>query len=666
MISRWRQRKPSSPPPNGHGAAGGVFNGPSAPAYSPNIQPRKSYGGGPAGQSPCNSFLLGGNFFEGKDKRRRRAFHPRQKSIWYRVLCSTPGRAGATALVVTYLSWRYAIMPISISLLEWMSHYFNRSGGNLPSLSAADDSKVIADLLKPIKTLRENAKLLNNRLEALRRVDTSAKTGAKRQEAIKNIAPKWFDRNSVVRVQETKSQPRPKADKVATKQGKSRKIIRKTENKSLATDNDNGQLNAKERTHSRKALTDFGGASTAKDEQQPYRDALLLNIQKQLDNTSESSLRTLQTLENDLLHSPNSCPKEGFSIPLEISVSLVIQCSLDRLWLLSETCARWPGPIVLVVYLPSEMVLDPSVRSHTIDSIVTIMRECPQLTVVPYVHTSVKKDSGPSEYPVNVMRNRGLDAVNTSHVLIMDVDLIPSADLSHVARDNVMDQITMAEQSDGAASIPVNAIVVPAFERKVNPPCIEIESCRSYLQKDSAFLPILFNDLNECILQKDCIVFQEDMNWEGHHTTQSQKWLEKRWYESSSDESVGRNRRSIRHISCFDSLRYEPYIVIPWCPATKSVHPRPLTPYYDERFYGYGKNKIQHISHLRYRGLPFFVLPQSFVVHHPHPESSVKQVWNDQKKNLLHHEMDQLYRNYIKELTQEYSDVENVVPQCIN
>lgn len=227
----------------------------------------------------------------------------------------------------------------------------------------------------------------------------------------------------------------------------------------------------------------------------------------------------------------------------------------------------------------------------------------------------------------------------------------------------------MTGQSRSEIEIPVNAIVVPAFERKVHPPCTDIESCRTYLQKDSKFLPILFNDLEECIDDEDCIVFQEDMNWEGHHTTQSKKWLKKQWYEKQAGKNEGEKTRTIRQIKCFDSLRYEPYVVVPWCPSSKSSNPRPLTPYYDERFYGYGKNKIQHISHLRFQGVPFFVLPQSFVIHHPHPESSVKQVWNNKKKNSLHRNMDELYQAYInEELTDEYSQTKarenNVVPQC--
>ena len=51
-------------------------------------------------------------------------------------------------------------------------------------------------------------------------------------------------------------------------------------------------------------------------------------------------------------------------------------------------------------------------------------------------------------------------------------------------------------------------------------------------------------------------------------------------------------------------------------------------------------------------------------MHHPHPESNVKQVWNDRKKNKLHGEMDRLYGKYINELEEEYEDVKGVVPEC--
>ena len=109
---------------------------------------------------------------------------------------------------------------------------------------------------------------------------------------------------------------------------------------------------------------------------------------------------------------------------------------------------------------------------------------------------------------------------------------------------------------------------------------------------------------------------------------------------------------------------YEPYLVLPWCPPGASSRPRPLTPYYDERFHGYGKNKIQHVAHLRFRGMPFSVLPRAFLVHHPHPDSGAKGAWTDQGKHALHRDMDRLYRDYLQELTEAYPDRDQMVPQC--
>lgn len=128
----------------------------------------------------------------------------------------------------------------------------------------------------------------------------------------------------------------------------------------------------------------------------------------------------------------------------------------------------------------------------------------------------------------------------------------------------------------------------------------------------------------------------------------------------------------MRQIPCFDSNRYEPYVVTPWCPLQDTTHEitnrppsqrssiaTPLSPYYDERFHGYGKNKIQHIAHLRAMGYRFSILPPTgFITHHPHAVSSTKLVWNDRShgEHDLHGDMDALYRSYLQELRERYGD----------
>ena len=43
-------------------------------------------------------------------------------------------------------------------------------------------------------------------------------------------------------------------------------------------------------------------------------------------------------------------------------------------------------------------------------------------------------------------------------------------------------------------------------------------------------------------------------------------------------------------------------------------------PLYDERFVGYGWNKVQWIEHLRQVGYRFYVFNDGFIIHCPHPE----------------------------------------------
>jgi len=81
----------------------------------------------------------------------------------------------------------------------------------------------------------------------------------------------------------------------------------------------------------------------------------------------------------------------------------------------------------------------------------------------------------------------------------------------------------------------------------------------------------------------------------------------------------------------------------------------PVAPYYDERFYGYGKNKIQYVSHLRLMGYRFAVLPRGFIVHNPHVDSNAKREWTDNAQDSdLHRRMDELYGQFLRELVDRY------------
>jgi len=114
------------------------------------------------------------------------------------------------------------------------------------------------------------------------------------------------------------------------------------------------------------------------------------------------------------------------------------------------------------------------------------------------------------------------------------------------------------------------------------------------------------------------------------------------------------------------------------CSSSTTQH-HSETPFYDERFHGYGKNKIQYISHLRYLGFQFMRLPlqrkedeSGFIIHFPHPESKVKKLWNsngnsqDSQINTLHQDMDKLYPEFLYELHHRYigKNGKDIVPLC--
>jgi hypothetical protein len=369
-------------------------------------------------------------------------------------------------------------------------------------------------------------------------------------------------------------------------------------------------------------------------------------------NDSKHIQRSLLTSDSDtnLSHCPDTVTS--------IQTTLLLQCSLDRMWILQETCRRWSDPIVVVVYLESE--------SPTWDDWKTL---CPHLTIIPYI--GKKNESNQWEYPINRLRNLGLDFVRTSHILVSDVDFLPSQFLDRMIR-NVLEerqqQRLAPDVKDSLIDENHDAIVVPAFER-IMENCTT-KDCDRYLLTNSTFIPRVFEELQDCVKVDKCFVFQARNNWEGHSSTRSHDWLSGAFYENNDISKNDSKLRIIKKLHCFDSLRYEPYVVIRWCPSSSisgDQHVKAVAPYYDERFHGYGKNKIQYISHLRFLGYQFSILPEGFLVHNPHPESDVKMIWNDKRGHKLHAEMDALYPKFLRELVQKYKTVtnpRNIVQQC--
>jgi hypothetical protein len=577
----------------------------------------------------CNNFLLGGNYYPGKDKKRR---HYRTKAIWYRIFCSSGPRR-----IVTFI--------VSLYLFLWLPITHLLSTSQAPSLTNFD--WLLRDTTLQLPTMeeqRDTASKLN-----IERDQLDAEGGiSDRLRILEKIVPDWFHRNDeqplakpdVPVSSKTETQPIPTGDRIPQprKDVDSEHIV-----EDRPPEND-GKVHSRKARITRMKESNKDGVEKGNElanpkALEPYGGPALV-VRKAGD-------RIRHLGNTDLFVNETKCPAN--LIPDDVQTTLVIQSSSNRLWILAETCKRWNDPIIAVIALTST-------EDH--DEVSALLSgwddKCPHLQVIVYqMDTDEEK---PEMYPVNRLRNIGLDAVHTSHVLVADVDFIPAQDLARLIRTTLLDRARLRVLKDDMIPKDQDAIVVPAFERLLAEPCTSEDSCKEHLRSNSSFIPHTFDDLRSCIAEKSCIVFQSKVNWEGHFSTHSEDWLKKKWYQGEPI-AFGEGKPSVRHIrtlDCFDSLRYEPYVVLQWCPTGKPDPVRATAPYYDERFHGYGKNKIQYIQHLRLAGYQFAVLPEGFIVHNPHRDSKAKETWNNVKESTLHADMDRLYPTFLKELFQKY------------
>ena len=125
-------------------------------------------------------------------------------------------------------------------------------------------------------------------------------------------------------------------------------------------------------------------------------------------------------------------------------ITLVTQCSADRLWVVTKLCERWHGPLSLAVAStpagePAEQ-LEGRARGY--------MALCTER------HVAVVA-APPRPYPVNALRNRAWAMATTSHVLLLDIDFWPSVG----ARRRVVAALRALP-----ASAERRALVLPALE----------------------------------------------------------------------------------------------------------------------------------------------------------------------------------------------------------
>ena len=238
-------------------------------------------------------------------------------------------------------------------------------------------------------------------------------------------------------------------------------------------------------------------------------------------------------------------------------ITLVTQLSWDRVQILDSLLKQWEGPMSISVYTTDYEAWQLSQFLHSS----TLLYRRPNVAL----HLVYKAGQF---YPINTLRNIALKASSTPYVFLSDIDFLPMLNLYPYLKNAV--KVLQVDKTK-------RALVVPAFETLLY---------RPVFPKDKG---TLVKQLHDGKLQ----VFRHSVWQKGHAATNYKKWVK------------ANHPYKVKWTPDF-----EPYIAVP----------RNIT-MFDERFLGFGWNKVSHITELAAQGYEFIVLPEAFTIHMPHAPS---------------------------------------------
>ncbi|TRZ22783.1 hypothetical protein HGM15179_004299 [Zosterops borbonicus] len=248
---------------------------------------------------------------------------------------------------------------------------------------------------------------------------------------------------------------------------------------------------------------------------------------------------------------------EFLAFPNPTDVTLVAQLSMDRLQMLEAICKHWAGPISLALYM-SDAEAQQFLRYAQASEVLSARRN------VAY-HIVYKEGQF---YPINLLRNVALANTQTPYVFLTDIDFLPMYGLYDYLRNSI-EQLELPQRKA--------ALIVPAFETL---------HYRLTFPKSKA-------ELLSMLDMGSLYTFRYHVWPKGHAPTDYAKW-----------------RTATVPYRVAWQPDFEPYVVV-----------RRDCPRYDQRFVGFGWNKVSHIMELDAQEYELLVLPNAFMIHMPHAPS---------------------------------------------
>ncbi|XP_076310185.1 xylosyl- and glucuronyltransferase LARGE1-like [Tachypleus tridentatus] len=296
--------------------------------------------------------------------------------------------------------------------------------------------------------------------------------------------------------------------------------------------------------------------------------------------------------------------KQGHNTNLkQKDVTLVTQISMDRMGVLQRSLSSWEGPVSLVIYISWKGQKESNIEWQRL----YIQKKVNELSLHPGSSVTVVSSLASLEdYPINTLRNIAIKQAQSKYLLLTDADFQTSPGFKE-RFFAVLKQYSFNQKT---------AFIVPAFEYLEQP------------QKQDG-VPESKYELLQLLHREDAFVqpFRISESSESHRLTDYWKW-----YRTDKPYKV--------HTF---SDKFEPYIVL---------EKNDRLPLYDERFFGYGMNKVTHITELYLKGFSFVVLPNVWLIHQPHRASipSVDFLQNPQRR--LYNRLERF--QFIEEVHEKY------------
>jgi len=290
---------------------------------------------------------------------------------------------------------------------------------------------------------------------------------------------------------------------------------------------------------------------------------------------------------------------------------LVTQCSLDRLGRLRDQLCGWAGEVSAAVFVDHMQDSEAAatarrgIREMCFEAAQQFGGNVPAWTIVVLYRLEdehVKCEAYDRLYPVNALRNAALEHARSELLFLVDVDFVPSRRLHEVlASDDGGRRLLNALSHGSRKNRGPGALVIPAFEAA----------------KSNMPLPLDGAELRHAAARGEVEGFHVSHFPCGHRATDFDRWLGASKAESPDAGNFNQHAHGVDAYLIHYEEHFEPYVVVP----------RQSVPAYDERFRGYGLNKISHLYELSQRGFRFRTCAhaEAFVVAAKHPKS---QSWH--------------------------------------